>query len=92
MPYHQETCPRILGMYLDSHVQITMLAPRFLHKARNVFSHYIRGGANRLPPYLELSLVGQNLLDSHQKEFVSQLFSAETEVERGVYGKITWGF
>ena len=41
---------------------------------------------------LELSLVGQNLLDSHQKEFESQLFTLGSEVERSVYGKITWGF
>ena len=41
---------------------------------------------------LELSLVGQNLLDRHQKELESQLFTLGSEVERGVYGKITWGF
>lgn len=36
---------------------------------------------------LELSLVGQNLLDSHHPEH-----SLAFEVQRGVYGKVTWRF
>ncbi|BAU47169.1 TonB-denpendent receptor [Sulfurifustis variabilis] len=36
---------------------------------------------------LELSLVGQNLLDPHHPEH-----SLATEVQRGVYGKVTWRF
>ncbi|MDY6987912.1 MAG: TonB-dependent receptor [Thermodesulfobacteriota bacterium] len=42
---------------------------------------------------LELSLVGQNLLDDHHPEFVPELIeTAPSEVERSVYGKITWQF
>ena len=41
---------------------------------------------------LELSLVGQNLLEQHQ-EFTSEVGDAPpTEVERSVYGQIKWNF
>ncbi|MCP4691011.1 MAG: TonB-dependent receptor, partial [Desulfobacterales bacterium] len=42
---------------------------------------------------LEVSLVGQNLLEDEHMEF-QQPFSpiASTAVERGVYGKVTWRF
>jgi len=40
--------------------------------------------------HVELSLVGQNLLDSGHPEYSSSIFSAEipTEVRRGVYGML----
>jgi len=43
---------------------------------------------------LELSIVGQNLLDSQHSEFNEELFvnSLSTEIERGVYGRITMRF
>jgi iron complex outermembrane receptor protein len=43
---------------------------------------------------LELSVVGQNLLDPHHPEWSSDTFLASypTQVERSVYGKITWRF
>jgi len=42
---------------------------------------------------LELALIGQNLLDGAHPEFASEKLDAATmEVERGVYGKITWQF
>jgi len=42
---------------------------------------------------LELSVVGQNLLDSDHPEFLSDMLATPlTEVERSVYGKITWSF
>ena len=42
---------------------------------------------------LELSLVGQNLLQSRHKEFIPSVIPTEqTEVERAVYGKVTWTF
>lgn len=44
-------------------------------------------------PNLELSLVGQNLLDPRHPEFkAEQLSSALSEVERSVYGKVSWRF
>jgi iron complex outermembrane receptor protein len=42
---------------------------------------------------LSLSIVGQNLLNSHHAEFQPEaLHTLGTEVERGVYGKIVWTF
>jgi iron complex outermembrane recepter protein len=42
---------------------------------------------------LELSLVGQNLLDERHLEFVPDLLnSVPTEIERGVYAKVKWTF
>ena len=46
----------------------------------------------RLYKDLELSIVGQNLLEQHQ-EFISELGDiSPTEVERSVYGQIKWVF
>ena len=43
--------------------------------------------------HLEISLVGQNLLDSSHLEFVPEfLKSLSTENERSFYGKITLNF
>ncbi len=42
---------------------------------------------------LELAVVGQNLLDAGHLEFRPDfLNSLPTEIQRGVYGKITWSF
>lgn len=42
---------------------------------------------------LELSVVGQNLLDSHHLQFRDSVHTIEaTEVRRGVYGMLTWWF
>ncbi len=42
---------------------------------------------------LALSIVGKNLLDSQHPEFQSDRdFSSSTEVERSIYGKISWHF
>jgi iron complex outermembrane receptor protein len=42
---------------------------------------------------LQLTVVGQNLLDKQHPEFSpSFIATRQTEIERGVYGKITWRF
>ena len=42
---------------------------------------------------LELALVGQNLLEKQHQEFRPEQFSTTVyEVQRGVYGKVTWKF
>jgi iron complex outermembrane receptor protein len=42
---------------------------------------------------IELSVIGQNLLDSHHPEFTPEIIdTVPTEVQRSVYGKITWKF
>ena len=45
-------------------------------------------------PNLDLSLVGQNLLDNHHPEAAPSLFltTQPTEVQRSFYGKITWNY
>lgn len=39
---------------------------------------------------IEISLVGQNLLDNHHAEFGEP--ASRGEIERGVYGKVVWRF
>jgi len=41
---------------------------------------------------LELSLVGQNLLEQRHLETITDLTVVRHEVERSVYGKVTWAF
>jgi iron complex outermembrane receptor protein len=41
---------------------------------------------------LELSVVGQNLLNSQHGEFTDSLFSIPMEVQRGFYGKFSWNY
>ncbi len=42
---------------------------------------------------LELALVGQNLLEDRHQEFRPEQFSTQVyEMQRGVYGKLTWQF
>lgn len=50
-------------------------------------------GLSWLPiPDLELSLVGQNLLDSHHPEQSVVADGSGTEVQRGYYAKLSWRF
>ena len=42
---------------------------------------------------LSLSLVGQNLLQSHHTEFGPELINTVTnDTQRGVYSALTWGW
>lgn len=41
---------------------------------------------------LEFMLAGQNLFNRSELEYVSELITPPTEIERVVYGKITWRF
>ena len=44
-------------------------------------------------PGLELSIIGQNLLDSRHAEFLPDFINTQpTEVERSIYGRVTWSF
>lgn len=42
--------------------------------------------------HIELSLVGHNLNDSSHLEFLQELATFPTQVERSIYGQIKWGF
>jgi iron complex outermembrane recepter protein len=47
----------------------------------------------RPTPNLELSVIGVNLLDNQHPEFApTSIRTQRTEVERSVYGKVTWRF
>ena len=41
---------------------------------------------------LEVMLAGQNLFNSSQLEYAAELLTPITEIERRVYGKVTWRF
>ncbi len=41
---------------------------------------------------IEVMFAGQNLLNSSQLQYVGEIITPSTEIERGVYGKITWHF
>ncbi len=41
---------------------------------------------------IELSLVGQNLLAEQHLEYRQENFTKPTEIDRGMYGKLTWHF
>ena len=41
-------------------------------------------------PRLEISVVGQNLLHDHHAEFGA--LTSRQEIERSVYGKVSWSF
>ena len=41
---------------------------------------------------VEIAMVGQNLLDDKYQEYIQENFTLPTEVERGIYGKVTWRF
>ncbi len=43
-------------------------------------------------PSVELSIVGQNLLDDRHQEYVSETYLIPSEVPRAVYGKVDWQF
>jgi iron complex outermembrane recepter protein len=44
-------------------------------------------------PKMEVSLIGQNLLQSHHQEFVPELIQTmPVQIQRGVFGKVTWRF
>ncbi|MEQ1544331.1 TonB-dependent receptor [Methyloglobulus sp.] len=63
-------------------------------------------GAPRIKPYvtldlrlawrphknLELSLVGQNLLAQKHLEYIQENQTLPTGIDRGMYGKVSWGF
>ena len=45
-----------------------------------------------ITPKIELSLVGQNLLEKSHVEYVQEAFGLPTEVGRSFYGKLTHRF
>jgi iron complex outermembrane receptor protein len=74
--------------YSDSSTAFTILGPVNID---DYVTLDLRLGWNPVKE-LELSVTGQNLLDSSHLESVSETFMQATEVPRGVYGKVEWKF
>jgi iron complex outermembrane receptor protein len=98
-PAHQGTLRSMFSLRPDLDLD---LWARYVAKNRYPFFN----GTGEIPAYLtmdlrlawrpvvglELSLVGQNLLDDRHLESVSDLSAARHEVQRTVYGKAAWAF
>ena len=46
----------------------------------------------RIDETVEVSVTGQNLLDKQHLEYIQESYAQQTEVPRGVYGKLEWHF
>ena len=85
------------SLELDMEARYVDDLPSF--NVRSYFNIEIRLGWNPVE-HLEVSVVGQNLLDNHHAEFATPAglnlpaggVTFPTEVERGVYGAIRWRF
>ena len=80
---------------LGRDVEFDLLARYVDGLSSNNVPHYTSMDARlawRPAPGMEFSVVGQNLLDSHHPEFSGSKFVREvpTEVQRGVYGMLSW--
>jgi len=62
-----------------------------LYEIDDYFTMDVRLGWN-ITPQIELSLVGQNLLDKTHLESVQEAFGRPTEIKRSFYGKLTYRF
>lgn len=83
----------LMGRYVS---KLTGLNPRNTPGLPDVIASYFSMDARlawRLLKNLELSVVGQNLLDNHHPEFSSGTQrQALTEIRRSVYGRVKWDF
>jgi iron complex outermembrane recepter protein len=77
--------------YVDDATMTYIGSPDLYYRVDDYFTFDMRL-AWRPIPSLELSLVGQNLLDSSHLEAVQAVYTPPTEVQRSVYGKITYRF
>lgn len=74
--------------YVDNASAFTLNGPAYI---RSYTTLDLRVGW-KLNRDVELALVGQNLLDNRHLEYIQETFTLPTEVQRGIYGKITWEF
>lgn len=82
-----------LDFWLRYNSQVNALSARALGTVP--ISEYVTLDARlgwQVHPSVELSLVGQNLLDSRHLEFIEETYILPTEIPRGVYGKIKFEF
>jgi iron complex outermembrane receptor protein len=77
--------------YVDETAASYLLADNFKYEIDDYFTMDLRLGW-RITPRIEVSLVGQNLLDKSHVEFVQETFGQVTEVERSFYAKLSYRF
>ena len=78
----------ILFRYVDSNIAIGLFGTKLID---DYVSMDIRL-AWQIHKTVELSLVGQNLLEEQHLEYRQEGLTIPTEIDRGIYGKITWQF
>jgi iron complex outermembrane receptor protein len=79
------------GLQLDATVRYVGRLPALNYPA---YTELDAGLTWALQAAVELSVVGQNLLDAHHFEQAVAFSSSgmSTQVQRSVYGKVTWRF
>jgi iron complex outermembrane receptor protein len=77
--------------YVDESVASYILDEDFEYEINDYLTMDLRIGW-KITPQIELSLVGQNLLDKSHVEFVQEAFSLPVEVERSIYSVLTYRF
>ena len=93
-PHHQISLRSSMGMPGDLEFDLWVRYADNL-PSQNVGSYITLDARLGWRPHkdIEMSVVGQNLIDSDHPEFQPEMFATSlTEVERSVYGKITWQF
>ncbi len=78
----------LIYRYVDKAVAIGVLSPSKIAAYMTLDMRL----AWRPEKNLELSLTGQNLLESRHQEYSNPAFVAPIEIDRGVYGKVIWRF
>jgi iron complex outermembrane receptor protein len=77
--------------YVDELKTLSTTSPSGLVQIDDYFTLDIRLGWQPRQD-LEFSLVGTNLIEDKHLEFVSEINSFPTQVERGLYGQVKWFF
>ncbi len=85
---HENVDLDIMYRYVDRSIAIGVWRPVTI---KDYMSLDIRA-AWRIQKDFELSVTGQNLLQSHHQEYINPAFIQPVEIDRGVYGKFTWRF
>jgi iron complex outermembrane recepter protein len=93
-PRHQLSLRSSLELHRDVDLDWTV---RYMESLPNLgIPSYVELDARlawRPRPNLELAVVGQNLLDNQHPEFLGTILrTVPTEVQRGVYARLTWRF
>ena len=77
--------------YVDEANASYLLAEDNLYEIDDYVTMDLRLGW-KITPSIEISLVGQNLLDKTHVEFVQEYFSQPVEIERSIYGVLSYRF